>query len=446
MALPATAVIEVRTTGSDTQCAGGFNPARAGTDYSQQNAAQATGTATSVTTTVTATTGIFTAAMVGNYITDGTTPKEITAFTSATIVTVDSAPSWTGATIYVGGALASPGLALGISVARNTVWIKSTATYAIGSGTVNTSGNKCSLAVSGLFVSGYSTTRGDGGRATLQASTTAFNIMTITAGANNLVCESLVFDGNSQTSVLGFNFSGGSSGIRFRLCKAINCPGGGFSGGFNSFGGEFIQCEATGCGLNSFAGGSVWAAFGCVSTGGSVGFANFGVMAFCIAYANSSHGFVVGNSCSGFFNCTSYGNTNGFYLNSSTGAVGSTPIINCIFYGNSALGIRIDDTTNARPTVLNCAGGNNTSGNITGGLLASGVSIATLSGDPFTAAGSGDFSLNNTAGAGAVCRAAGFPGVYPLALTTGYLDIGAAQSQASGGSAGMLFIPNLEGT
>lgn len=41
--------------------------------------------------------------------------------------------------------------------------------------------------------------------------------------------------------------------------------------------------------------------------------------------------------------------------------------------------------------------------------------------------------------------ATGYPGSFPGALTTGYLDIGAAQRQASGGS-GMLFIPNLEGT
>ena len=73
-------------------------------DYSQQSSNWATGTVTSSSTTVTATTSIFTESMVGNLITDGTTYKEITAYTSGTVVTVDSAPSWTSATIYVGGA------------------------------------------------------------------------------------------------------------------------------------------------------------------------------------------------------------------------------------------------------------------------------------------------------------------------------------------------------
>lgn len=106
MALPATVIWECRTTGSDSN-GGGFDPSLGGVDYSQQNAAQATGIASSSGATVTATTSIFTSQMVGNLITDGTTWKEITAFTSATVVTVDSAPSWTAASVKVGGALAT---------------------------------------------------------------------------------------------------------------------------------------------------------------------------------------------------------------------------------------------------------------------------------------------------------------------------------------------------
>lgn len=40
MALPAATVWEVRTTGSDAACSGGFVAGASGTDYSQQNAAQ----------------------------------------------------------------------------------------------------------------------------------------------------------------------------------------------------------------------------------------------------------------------------------------------------------------------------------------------------------------------------------------------------------------------
>lgn len=57
-----------------------------------------------------------------------------------------------------------------------------------------------------------------------------------------------------------------------------------------------------------------------------------------------------------------------------------------------------------------------------------------LSGSPFTAPASHDFSLNNSASAGAAVRAAGWPGVVPFG--TGYLDGGALQHQDSGGGGG----------
>jgi hypothetical protein len=57
-----------------------------------------------------------------------------------------------------------------------------------------------------------------------------------------------------------------------------------------------------------------------------------------------------------------------------------------------------------------------------------------LTADPFTNAAGGDFSLNNTAGGGALLRATGYPGVFPGGTTTGYLDIGAAQHQLGSGS------------
>ena len=58
-----------------------------------------------------------------------------------------------------------------------------------------------------------------------------------------------------------------------------------------------------------------------------------------------------------------------------------------------------------------------------------GIGTVTLSASPYNTIGS-DFSLNSTAGGGAACKAAGWPGVMPGG--TGYSDIGALQS--SGGS------------
>jgi hypothetical protein len=68
------------------------------------------------------------------------------------------------------------------------------------------------------------------------------------------------------------------------------------------------------------------------------------------------------------------------------------------------------------------------------------ASILSLSSpnDPFTNAAGGDFTLNNTAGRGALLRAAGY---YPIAggSQIGYPDIGAYQHQDSGGGGGGVF-------
>lgn len=58
--------------------------------------------------------------------------------------------------------------------------------------------------------------------------------------------------------------------------------------------------------------------------------------------------------------------------------------------------------------------------------------ITTLSGSPFVAPGSGNFATNNTAGAGALVRAASIPSLYPAGTSTSYLDAGALQAQAAG--------------
>jgi len=59
-----------------------------------------------------------------------------------------------------------------------------------------------------------------------------------------------------------------------------------------------------------------------------------------------------------------------------------------------------------------------------------------LTADPFTNAAGGDFTLNNTSGGGALCRAAG----------AGGLDLGASQTAAAGGGGGgLLTHPGMSG-
>lgn len=103
---------------------------------------------------------------------------------------------------------------------------------------------------------------------------------------------------------------------------------------------------------------------------------------------------------------------------------------NCIFEANGGYGIDAAANSDFTWDVDYNADYNNTSGVYNN--LTAGANDVNLSGSAFTNAASDDFSLNNTAGQGADCRAAGFPG----ALTshgTGFADIGALQHQDAGG-------------
>src|SRR6266568_1510943 len=148
MALSSVITWEVRTTGSDTQCAGGFKTGATGTDYSQQTAAQFSGTDlvidATTNTKVTSATHNFVAADVGNLIqitagvgyTTGFYEIVSVASNAATLDRSPGAVGLTGGTWWEGGALASPGMAGGAKVAGNQVWIKA-GTYTITSTTAN---------------------------------------------------------------------------------------------------------------------------------------------------------------------------------------------------------------------------------------------------------------------------------------------------------------------
>lgn len=141
-AISAGAIWRVRIGGSNTLCSGLFDPtvSGAGTDYTEQDAAQLalTDLASSTPyTTITSTTGGFTAAMVGNgiYIASGTGFTAgryvITAYTNTNTVTVHTAcaaSAASGGVAKVGGALAGFEVittsAPYSSVAGNTVYIR----------------------------------------------------------------------------------------------------------------------------------------------------------------------------------------------------------------------------------------------------------------------------------------------------------------------------------
>lgn len=136
-AIAATTVWEVRTTGNALN-GGGFNAAQtsAGTDYSQQDAAQLalTDLACASNTTLTSATGGFTAAMVGNliYIASGTNAAagyyEITAYSDTNTVTIDRTcaigGNMTDGVGKVGGASNHPQTIAAVLIAGNTIYVK----------------------------------------------------------------------------------------------------------------------------------------------------------------------------------------------------------------------------------------------------------------------------------------------------------------------------------
>lgn len=119
-------------------------------------------------------------------------------------------------------------------------------------------------------------------------------------------------------------------------------------------------------------------------------------------------------------------------------------IHNNIITGAAAYGITAPAGADAFVVADYNAYYNNTSG--ARNNLTAGTHDVTLTGDPFTNAAAGDFSSNTTAGAGAACRATGYPGVFPGGLTTGYPDIGGVQhADPAGGAGGLLTHPGMSG-
>ncbi len=89
---------------------------------------------------------------------------------------------------------------------------------------------------------------------------------------------------------------------------------------------------------------------------------------------------------------------------------------------------------------MNCATYNNTSG-ASSGVFTTNTGSITGSGSFFVNAAGGDFSLNNTASAGALLRGAALPQLFPVITTASHADIGAAQSGLGGSTGSASSVP-----
>ena len=466
MALSASVVLEVRSTGSDTN-GGGFRTGATGTDWSQQASAQysVTDGVTNGTTTITSATANFGTDVVGNliYVQGGTGSitadwYEITSRTNSTTIVVDRSTgltTGTGVTLKIGGALASPGQAAAIKnkTAGITVYIKN-GTYTLTTSSSNVAGGRIDDTAGGVQNGqggwiGYDTTRSryntDANRPTISAGavTSLTNgILYINGSYNSNLVSNRILDANSGSSNVGIKITNTSLTL-LKRCHVANAAGGGF----------YIQgsalldtCSATGC--------STTPAFFTYQPAGAT-FVN------CHAYANSIHGFG-GDGAATYINCYSTANTGSAKgWNRVVNAYGTDLVmVGCVAYNNASDGVYVDGncrsgmvhntisisnggygfSTNTAGTnsVLfrNCATYNNTSGAFNSNLASEcQIGSITLSGNPFTNAGSNDFSLDNTASEGAALRGIGMA-VPPSLTHTDYSDVGGAQHQDSGGGGG----------
>lgn len=394
---------------------------------------------TAGTTTITSATAAFGTDVVGNliYVSGGTGSitagwYQIVTRTNSTTITVDRSTglsAGTGVTLHIGGALASPGQAGAIMVSGNDLWIKS-GTYSITSASLNVSGGCLNppgnaSTANTTVVSGYQTTRGDNGaRPTLQASgISTFTLIDIQN--NGTLVYNLILDGASLTSSRGArNNSGGNQGQLYNV-KVLNCTNGGIVFTGSGITGAAFVCEVTGCStVAAISSNNNAFCFGCWAHDNTItGFSGV-IVTYCISSNNtgaSSDGIVLAGTQQAI-NCTCYKNGRDG-IRASIGNNIQTAI-NCLSTDNTGSGFNASGSADLFVVVNPVTYNNGTA--INANVLRSTGAIA-LSSSPFVNAASNNFALNSTSGAGASCRAAGIPGVFPGGLTTGYLDIGAAQ-------------------
>lgn len=428
MALPATLVWEIRPTNGTANAGGGFDPsvASAGTDFSQQDAVQQayTDLVIGASNTVTSAAHPFAASSVGNNITitggTGFTTGiySIRSHDGAVTVTLDRSPGTlasTGGTGNLGGARS--GFSNGTNtlqaalVAGNKAWVKNEAWNEAVTFTVNGS------AGTPITVEGYNASRGDAptesGRPTNNRASAAGT--GITTNANLMIFLYL-----RVTAAGGSGFSGSGSDNLYVQCRSDTGGSRGWNTGGNPA--KFIGCEADGNTLYGYDGNSARTLYvGCTAhDNSSAGFwvSDSSVAVFCISETNADDGFATGGGGISLVNCVSYGNTGGSTDGVAVATPSSSILNNNIFSTNGRYGANATDGDSMWFDY------NDYFANSTAARNNVPIGPHDTTADPqFTNAAGGNFSI------GTNLKEAGYPGVFPGATTTGYLDIGAAQRQ-----------------
>lgn len=429
---------DVKTTGADTN-GGGFDPtvAAPGTDESLVNAGTAyvdvvigadTTQGSSILQPFTATTHGPGNVLIISGGAGCTTGRFEMLSQSGGIATFDRSLGTAGSvcTGVLGGCLLTLATATATttSVTLNTINVQS-GTYAGGFVILDPYNTAT------LYFSGYGTSHGDMGSQPLI--TTSANTRLVQTNNNTTYWNNFSFSNTGATRNDGF-FAYGNERLYL-----YDCTLDGFNYGIrgdNGIPGYYATLWIERTEVKNSISGGVWNAGSSVfisswvhNNGGfgylhQPGSGTSDIMLNTIFSGNSGTG-AASNSC-GIWNSV-------FAYNAGDGldCASIQTIRNSVFYGNTGYGVNSGTVygtyLSTMFTGFNAFGANSTAPRH---QLGAGLNDVTLTADPFVS--TSNFALNATAGGGALLTHAGFPGVFPGGLSTGYLDIGAVQS--AGGS------------
>lgn len=459
MAIPTTLTWEVNASGSASN-GGGFDSALSGTDRSQSAAGYVEIEQSAVVGSIQATTTNFkftlgytvSAADIGNVVYFassgagglGTVGHYVITNISGTDTWIlDRSCGTSGGvpTGIMGGCKAAPADLIQSTtpvVAGNRIWCK-------GSQTI-TASTITAPAIAGVHVQGYTTTRGDNSRPTWTLSGSSLTmIQQASLSAVSWVYECFTFDGNTQTSSRGFNGSNGT--VTFANCEFKRFTNNAVTTTIQN---RFANCEFTSCTtqtvFNGNTGGTVLD--GCRFGGNSISCFTLGnlgraVISHCLFHDGSgaTSDYVSISNVAAYvdcINCTM--DTAGRHAINYQGNAAMATVLNCLITNCGGYGISTT-ATNPPMFVRNCAFYSNSSGETTGldsGHVAGSIS---LSGDPYSNRSSDDYRLNNTSGAGAACKGAGYPAnlnAFATSRNIGAFGTAAAASAATVGYASVL--------
>lgn len=432
-------------------------------DYSKQTASRYSFTDMIIgatTTQFTSTLTPVTVNMIGNAIavsagTGFTVQRVVITAAAAGTATCDKTLGTAASTAGIGalgGSLLTRGFAASLVAVSNYILSKYNATADIvTSVSTNVTAGRVSVTNGGISTAesvwrGYEITPGD---ATANRPiyrwgiAGASNALLGLSGSNTRV-ENQVLDGNRATFALtkGIFLSAGNNQV-IRNVKFMGMSG--MVTGSTGFGTVFENCEFTDCATT---------VVGSLTTTGTTVFRNCTFHDNSVTCLTISSGRVFLNDCV-FWNNTGASTSaiqmtgigilfaenvtiatvgqHGFDIQVSPGKVQLT---NCYVQGAAGSGYNIGAATDA-VTLLNCGGFNNTTANYTVANLnpANVTGFLTPSSDVFTSLAGGNLTLNNTAGSGALLRAASSPASFTgMSSTTNFRDIGASQHLDSGGA------------